>query len=137
MNTGSHGRSAASATSRLRVTRSAGRTSFASSHAHSVSRLAAFSSRLRPGQGGSGASCSRRTAAPAAVHAADEAVDGLPRRPSADPRRPASASTGGFRHRTSGVGTGAIAIASTSTSVFAWSASIFRNTSPTRSVARS
>ena len=51
MNTGVHGRSAASATSRLRVTRSAGRTSFARSHAHSLSRLDAFSSRLAPGPG--------------------------------------------------------------------------------------
>jgi hypothetical protein len=33
------------------------------------------------------------------------------------PGRAASASTGGFRHRTSGVGIGAMAIASTSTSV--------------------
>ena len=71
------------------------------------------------------------------VMAADDAVDGSPRRPSADPGRAASASTGGFRHRTSGVGTGAIVIASTSTSVRVWSASIFKNTSPTRRVARS
>ena len=83
------------------------------------------------------ASCSRRAAAPAAAHAADDAVDGSPRRPSAVPGRAASASTGGFRHRILGVGIGAIVIASTSTSVRAWSASIFRNTSPTRRVARS
>ena len=56
-------------------------------------------------------------AAPAAAHAAGDAVDASPRRPSAVPGRAASASTGGFRHRTSGVGTGAMAIASTSTSV--------------------
>jgi len=48
-----------------------------------------------------------------------------------------SASTGGVRHRIRGDGTGAIAIASNSTSVRAWSASIFRNTSPTRGVTRS
>jgi hypothetical protein len=36
-----------------------------------------------------------------------------------------------------GVGTGALAIALTSTSVRVWSASIFKNTSPTRRVARS
>jgi hypothetical protein len=41
-------------------------------------------------------------------------IGGSPRRPSAVPGR---ASTGGFRHNTSGVGIGAIAIASTSTSV--------------------
>src|SRR3954452_20250205 len=137
MNTGVHGRNAASATWRLWVTRSEGRTSFARSHVHSLSRFDAFSSRLRPGQGGSGASCSTRTAAPAAAHAAHDAVDGSPRRASAIPGRAASASTGGFRHSTSGVGTGAIVIASTSTSVRVWSASIFKNTSPTRRVARS
>ena len=57
------------------------------------------------------------TAAPAAAHTAGEEVDGSPRRPSALPGRAASASTGGFRQRTSGVGIGAMAIASTSTSV--------------------
>ncbi|MEV4176650.1 hypothetical protein [Nonomuraea sp. NPDC049709] len=36
-------------------------------------------------------------------------IFGLPRRPSAVPRRAASASTDGFRHRTSGVGIGAMA----------------------------
>jgi hypothetical protein len=41
----------------------------------------------------------------------------LPRRPSAVPETAASASTGGRRHRTSGTGIGATAIASTSTSV--------------------
>ena len=56
-------------------------------------------------------------AAPAAAHAVGDAVDGSPRWPSAIPGTAASASTGGFRHRTFGVGTGAIAIASTSTSV--------------------
>jgi hypothetical protein len=40
------------------------------SHSHSPSRRAAISSRLRPGHGGSGASCSLRAAAPAAAHAA-------------------------------------------------------------------
>jgi hypothetical protein len=53
----------------------------------------------------------------AAAHAAGDAADGSPRRPSAVPARAARASTGGFRHRTSGVGIGAMAIASTSTSV--------------------
>ena len=72
---------------------------------------------LRPGHGGSGASCSVRTAAPAAAQAADDVVDGSPRWPSAVPGRAASASTGGRRHRISGVGTGTMAIASTSTSV--------------------
>lgn len=55
--------------------------------------------------------------APVAAHAADDAVDGWPRQPSALPGRAASASTGGFRHRISGIGIGAIAIAWTSTSV--------------------
>ena len=72
-------RSAASAIRRLRVTKSAGRTSLATSHSHSPSRRDASSSRLRPGHGGSGASCSVRTAAPAAAHAAGDAVDGSPR----------------------------------------------------------
>jgi hypothetical protein len=63
------------------------------------------------------AAARRAASAPAAAHAADDAVEGSPRRPSAVPARAASASTGGFRHRISGVGTGAIAIASTSTSV--------------------
>src|SRR6185437_9563325 len=137
MNTGVHGRSAVSASWRLRVTRSAGRTPLATSHSHSPSRRDASSSRLRPGHGGSGASCNVRTTTPAAAHAAGDAVDGSPRRPSAVPGRAASASTGGLRHRISGVWTGAIAIASTSTSVRVWSASTFRNTSPTRKVARS
>lgn len=53
------------------------------------------------------------------------------------PGRAASASTGGSRHTTSGVGTGASAIASSSVSVRARSASIFENMSPTRNVARS
>ena len=77
----------------------------------------ATSARLRPGHSGDGASCSIRAAAPAAAHAAPDAVNGLPRRPSVVPGRAASASTGGFRHRTSGIGLGARAIASTSTSV--------------------
>ena len=77
------------------------------SHSHSPSSCDATSSRLRPGHGGRCASCSIRTAAPAAAHAAGDAVDGSPRRPSAVPGRAASASTGGFRHRTSGVGIGA------------------------------
>ena len=50
-----------------------------------LSRRDADSSILRPGHGGSGASCSLRAAAPAAAHAADDAVDGSPRRPSAIP----------------------------------------------------
>src|SRR5258708_19655986 len=57
MNPGVHGRSAVSASWRLRVTRSAGRTSLATSHSHSPSRRDASSSRLRPGHGGSGAPC--------------------------------------------------------------------------------
>ena len=85
MNTGVHGRSAVSASRRLRVTTSAGRTSLATSHSHSPARCDASSSRLRPGHGGSGASCSARTAAPAAAHAAEDAVDGSPRWPSAVP----------------------------------------------------
>ena len=87
------------------------------SHSHSSARREATSSRLLPGHGGSGASCSVRTAAPAAAHAADDAVDGSPRWPRAVPERAASASTGGLRQSTSGVGIGARAIASTSTSV--------------------
>ena len=87
------------------------------SHSHSPLRREATCSRLLPGHGGSGASCSVRTAAPAAAQAADDAFDGSPRRPSSVPERAASASTGGLRHRTSGVGIGAKAIASTSTSV--------------------
>ena len=59
---------------------------------------------LRPGHGGSGASCNVRTAAPAAAHAADDAVDGSPRWPSAAPGRAASASAGGLRHRSAGSG---------------------------------
>lgn len=54
---------------------------------------------------------------PAAAHAAGDAVDGSPRWPSAVPGGAASASTGGFRHKTCGVWIGAKAIASTSTSV--------------------
>ena len=88
-----------------------------SCHLHSPSRCDAISSRLRPGHGGSGALCSMRAAAPATAHPADDAVDGSPRRPSAVPGGAASASTGGFRHRTCGVGIGARAIASTATSV--------------------
>ena len=38
-----------------------------------------ISSRLRPGHGGSGASCSIRAAAPAAAHAADDLAAGLAR----------------------------------------------------------
>jgi hypothetical protein len=53
VNTGVHGRSAASATRRLRVTRSVGRTSFVTSHSHSPSRCDAISSRFRqPGTPG-------------------------------------------------------------------------------------
>jgi hypothetical protein len=87
------------------------------SHSHSPSRRDAISSTRRPGHGGSGASCSIRAAAPAAAHATDDAGDGSPRQPNATPGRAASASTGGLRHRTCGVGIGAMAIASTSTSV--------------------
>jgi len=72
MNTGVHGWSAALASWRLRVTRPAGRTSLATSHSHSPSRRDASSSRLRPGHGGSGASCGVRTSAPAAAHAAGD-----------------------------------------------------------------
>jgi hypothetical protein len=46
VNTGVHGRSAASAIWRLRVTISAGRTPFVTSHSHSPSRRDAISSRL-------------------------------------------------------------------------------------------
>ena len=90
----------------------------------------------RPGHGGSGASCSVRMTAPAAAHAAADAVDVPSTRPSARPGTAATASTGCLRHRIPGVGTGAIAIASTSASVRDWSPSIFRNMSPTRSVTR-
>ena len=55
------------------------------SHSHSPSSSDANSSRLQPGHGGSGASCSIRTAAPAAAHAAGGALDGSPRRLSAFP----------------------------------------------------
>ena len=136
MKTGFHGRSAASAISRLRRITSAGRTALASSHAHSLSSFAATSSSLGPGHGGNGASCSLRMAAPAAAHAAGDAADGSPRRPSALPGTAAIASTGGSRQRIAGVGIGAMAIARTSTSACAGSPSTFRNTSPTRSVAR-
>ena len=70
------------------------------------------------------------------AQAAEDAVDGSPRWPSFVPSAAASASTGGLCQRICGVGTGAIAITSTSTSMRDWSASIFRNTSPTRTVAR-
>jgi hypothetical protein len=76
-------------------------------------------------------------AAPAAAHATGEAVDRSARRPSGIPGTAASASTGGFRHRISGVGTGAIVIASTSTLARVRSASIFRKTWPTRTATRS
>ena len=46
-------------------------------------------------------------AAPTAAHADDDAVDGSSSTPSAAPRTAASASTGGLRHRTFGVGIGA------------------------------
>jgi hypothetical protein len=95
----------------------AGSTPFATSHSHSPSSRDTISSRRRPGQGGRGASCSIRMAAPAAAHAAGDPVDGPPRRPSVVPGSAAIASTGGLRHRTSGVGTGASRIASTSTSM--------------------
>ena len=62
-------------------------------------------------------SWSRRDEAMARRLLAGLPLRGSPRRPSAVPGRAASASTGGFRHRTCGVGIGAIAIASTSTSV--------------------
>ena len=137
MNTGVHGRSAVSASRRLRVTMSAGRTSLVTSHAHSRSRHDASSSRVRPGQGGSGALCRVRMAAPAAAHAAGDAVEGSQRWPTASPGRAASASAGGLFHRIFGVGIGTIDIAPTSTSVRVGSPSIFTNTSPTRSVARS
>ncbi len=52
------------------------------------------------------------------------------------PGTAAIASTGGLRQRIAGVGIGAMAIARTSTSACAGSPSTFRNTSPTRSVAR-
>ena len=94
MNAGVHGRSAASAIRRLRATTSAGRTSLATSHSHSSARRDASSSMLRPGHGGSGASCNVRAAPPAAAHAADDAVEGWPRWPSAVPGRAASATTG-------------------------------------------
>ena len=66
MNTGVHGRSAVSASRRLRVTTSVGRTSFATSQSHPSANRDASWSMLGPGHGGSGASCSVRTAAPAA-----------------------------------------------------------------------
>jgi hypothetical protein len=83
---------------------------------HSASRSEADSPSRRPGHAGSGASWSLRTAAPAADQAADGAIDGSPSRPSGVPATAPSASTCGFRHRTSGVGIGASAIASASTS---------------------
>ena len=57
------------------------------SSSHSSSRLVADSAPRLLGHGGSGASCSRRTAAPAAAHADDDAIDGSPSRPSAVPGR--------------------------------------------------
>jgi hypothetical protein len=135
VNIGAHGRSAVSAGRRLRVTKSAGRTSFARSHVHSLSRCDAVLSRLRPGHGGSGAPCSIRKAAPAAAHAADDAADdaadGWPRRPSAVSGRATSASTVGFRLPESG------SAPSSSPRPQRGSASIFESTSPTRRVAQS
>ena len=75
----------------------------------------------RPGSSRAMAAAARRAASgrrrPPRPTPLSDAVDRSPRRPSAVPERAASASTGGFRHRTSGVGIGARAIASTSTSV--------------------
>jgi hypothetical protein len=71
-----------------------GRTPFVTSHWHSLSRRDADSSSRPLGHGGSGASCSIRTAAPAAAHAADDAIDGSPRRPSAVPGRGAEGEHG-------------------------------------------
>lgn len=132
-------RSAASATRRPRSTRSTGSTPCTSSHAHSSARLDDRSSRSGPGpgQGGSGASCSALTTAPAAVQAAGPAVERSPSRPRGVPRSAASASTDGWCHSTSGVGTGAVLVASASNAVRAGSASTLRNISPTRSVVRS
>ena len=96
MKTGVQGRSAVSASRRLPVTTLTGRTLLTTSHSHSTARRDARSSRLRPGHGGSGASCNIRTAAPAAAHASDDAGDGSPRWPRAVPGRAASASTGGL-----------------------------------------
>ena len=114
VNTGVHGRSAASATWRLRVPVAQTRSSRALALAVEFRRQLVG---LRPGHGGNGASCNFRMAAPAVAHAADDAVDGSPRRPSGVPGTAAIASTGDLRHRTSGVGTGARVIASTSTSM--------------------
>ena len=90
-----------------------------------------------PAREGGGASGGLGRAAPAAAHAAGDPVAGPPRRASVAPGSAATASTCGLRHRTSGVGTGASDIASTSASIRAGSASTFRNMSPTRRVARS
>jgi hypothetical protein len=76
MNTGFHGRSAASATWRLRVTSSEGRTPFMTSHSHSPSRRDAISSRCRPGHAGRGASCSVLAAAGTSAGAAVGAAAG-------------------------------------------------------------
>ena len=59
----------------------------------------------------------RPPTAPLFTAAADEALDGSPRCPRAVPGTVWSASTGGCRHRISGVGTGTMALASPSTSV--------------------
>src|SRR6478609_11114220 len=118
MNTGLHGRSAASAISRLRLTTSTDTPPLATSHSHSEASPGGNSTVPRLlstgccwhwllGHGGGGASCSVRTAAPAATHAAEEAPDGSPSTPSAVPGTAARASTGGLRQSTSGVGIGA------------------------------
>ena len=88
-----------------------------------------MSSMLRPGHGGSGASCSLRTAAPAAAHAAGRHGRRLLEAAECSPWEVGEREHGRLRHRTlAESGSGAIAIASTSTSVRVWSASMFRNT---------
>lgn len=87
MNPGVHGRSAVSASRRLRVTTPVGRTSLATSHPALGRKLGCELVEAPTGHGGRGASCEVRTAAPAAAHAVDDAVDGSPRWPSAVPGR--------------------------------------------------
>ena len=137
MNTGGRGSSAPRAISRLRTTSSEGSGECASSHSHSFSSSASTSASGRPGHGGNGASWSRRIIRPAAAHAAGDASDGAPSTPSAAPGTAERASVGGSCHSTSGVGIGARCIARTSVARRVGCPSIFTNTSPARSVARS
>ena len=75
---GRPGRCTASATRRLRATKSAGSVPLVTSHRHWSSSWDADSLYRPLGHGGTGASCSIRTAAPAAAHACADVTDGSP-----------------------------------------------------------